>query len=87
MNINLKSRLIFLSATKLVPPFVDLDTLTNPPTLTGYSTDYMKYLVDSMGITIEWKLYETVPEILEAVANNDSDCAIAAISVTSARYL
>lgn len=68
-------------ATKPLAPFVILDG----PEPAGFSVDLWAEIAQRLGYDYEWVAYETVGEILDAVANGTADLAIAGISMTRAR--
>ena len=52
---------------------------------TGFSIDLMNLLAAGLGRSVEYSYAETFPEMLEAVAADQFDGAVANISITSAR--
>ncbi len=67
--------------TKDIEPFV----FVAEKDVSGFSIDLWEALAQEIGIEYEYQIVETVQEQLEAVANNEADLAIAAITITEER--
>lgn len=67
--------------TKDIEPFV----FVAGENVSGFSIDLWEALAQEIGLAYEYKIVETVQEQLEAVANNEADLAIAAITITEER--
>ena len=53
--------------------------------LTGFSIDLLKEIALTADLPFEWVVYESVPQLIEAVESGETDLAIAAISMTPDR--
>lgn len=68
-------------ATKPLEPFVFVD---DEP-LRGFSVDYWNEVAERIGAETEWVTFDTVGEVIDAVAAEEVDAGIAGISITSER--
>jgi polar amino acid transport system substrate-binding protein len=67
--------------TKSIAPFVLDDTATPE----GFSIDLMDAVAERAGIDVEYRSYETVAQLVDAVEAEEIDAATAAISITAER--
>lgn len=67
--------------TKSIPPFV----FTDQGEPRGFSIDLWRVIAQEAGLDYDYVIVDTVTEQLEAVANNEADAAIAAITITEQR--
>jgi polar amino acid transport system substrate-binding protein len=68
-------------ATRLLPPFA----IKENGTYSGFSLELWQKIADEMGVKFQITPYNTLPEMLTAVQQNQADLAIAAISITAER--
>ncbi len=67
---------------KPITPFIFVE---DSPIPYGYSVDLWEAIAERMGVETEYTLYETTPDLLEAVRRKEVDLAIAGISITNER--
>jgi ABC-type amino acid transport substrate-binding protein len=67
---------------KPIVPFVFAEGADVPY---GYSIDLWNALAERLGVETTFVVYETVPELLDAVRDRQVDVAIAGISITQER--
>ena len=68
-------------ATRIIPPFVT----ESDGKLTGFSIELWQKIAIQMGVESKITIYNTLPEMLNAIGENKADLAIAAISITAER--
>ena len=68
-------------ATRIIPPFVT----ERDSELTGFSIELWQKIATQMGVESKITIYNTLPEMLGAIGENNADLAIAAISITAER--
>jgi polar amino acid transport system substrate-binding protein len=68
-------------ATRLLPPFA----IEQKGKYSGFSLELWQKIADDMGVKFQITPYNTLPEMLSAVQQNQADLAIAAISITAER--
>ena len=68
-------------ATRVLPPFV----IEENGELFGFSIELWRSIAEQLDVKFEFKKYPNVKQLLEAVAKNQVDLGIAAISITAER--
>jgi polar amino acid transport system substrate-binding protein len=68
-------------ATRVIPPFV----MQEGQQLAGFSIELWKNIATEMGVTSKFVVLDTLPNLLQTVAQRKADLGIAAISMTSER--
>jgi polar amino acid transport system substrate-binding protein len=68
-------------ATREIPPFI----IKSGDAITGFSAELWHELAARVGVPYVWVEKKNVTEILDAIANNEAEVGIAAISITSER--
>jgi ABC-type amino acid transport substrate-binding protein len=67
---------------KEAPPFVQFNAAGNA---TGLSIDFWDLVDDNLGVSVEYKLYETLQALMDGVQSNEVDLSINPITVTDQR--
>ncbi len=67
---------------KPILPFVFVEDTDAPY---GYSIDLWNAIAERLGVTTEFQVFETVPDLLDAARSGQVDVAIAGISITQER--
>ena len=68
-------------ATRVLPPFV----IEENGEIFGFSIELWRSIAEQLNVKFEFKKYPNVKQLLEAVAKNQVDLGIAAISITAER--